>query len=75
MNPVNRQHSIREYEILVSGGVHEVPESVFERDTRSSGEMRVVREHNDHSTSRSRRESRIIVGTVKVNRTTGEVVD
>ena len=41
---MSRQHSIREFELLVSGGVHEVPESVYDREARASGEFRVVRE-------------------------------
>lgn len=43
MNSINRQHAIREYELFFSSGVQEIPEGVFERETRTSGEYRVVR--------------------------------
>jgi hypothetical protein len=75
MNPMSRQHPIREFELFVSEGVHEVPESVFERDSRSSGEMRVVREDTDNATAPSRPASRTVIGTIKIDRATGEVVD
>ena len=75
MNPMDRQHSIREFELFVSGGVNEVPESVFEREARASGEMRVMREDGRHTASPTRPASRVTIGRVRINRATGEVVD
>ncbi len=75
MNPMTRQHQIREFELLVSDGVHEVPESVFERDARASGEIRVVRDHSDQSAGSSRSVSRTIIGKVKINQVTGDVME
>jgi hypothetical protein len=74
MNPLHRQPAIREFELFVSGGVHEIPESVYERNSRAAGEVRVVREMGQVSIP-SRPIDRVIVGVVKVDRKTGEVVD
>lgn len=43
MNPMPRQHAIREYELFVSGGVQEIPDSVYEREPRAAGEYKVLR--------------------------------
>ena len=74
MNPISRQHAIREYELFVSEGVQEVPESVFEQDNRSSGEIRVVRAQGEtpHVAIRMRR---VRLGKVRFNRESGEIVE
>ena len=43
MNPLKSQLVIRDFELFMSNGVHEIPQSVFERDNRAAGEYRLVR--------------------------------
>lgn len=74
MNPLKRQHAIREYELFVSGGVQEIPESVFEQDTRSAGEIRYVRAQSELPNSATR-VRRVKIGKILIDRDSGEIIE
>lgn len=75
MNPMKRQQAIRDYELFVSGGVQEVPEGVFERDQRASGEYRVVRAQQPHSLGVGRDYEGIELGEAIIDLETGEIIE
>ena len=75
MNPMRKQYAIREFELFISGGVHEVPESVFDTETRPAGERKVVREQTNHASASQHPIRRVVIGKVKFSRATGEVID
>jgi len=75
MNPMNRQHAIREYELFVSRGVQEVPETVFERDQRAAGEYREVRAQQPPQLIASEAFDGIDLGEATIDLDTGEIVE
>lgn len=66
------QHRIREHELFVSGGVHEVPAAVFERNGRASGERRERGQYTQLRRQRTNPGS-VVLGTIVVNHVTGEL--
>lgn len=75
MNPMPRQHAIREYELFVSGGVEEIPDSVFDRDPRAAGEYRVLRGPHTENVFVVRDYPGIPLSDVTIDLTTGEVLE
>lgn len=75
MNPMNRQQTIRDYELFVSGGVQEVPEAVFERDERAAGEYRVVRAPQAPPLAGGRDYEGIELGEAIIDLDTGEIIE
>jgi len=75
MNPMNRQHAIREYELFVSGGVQEVPETVFERDQRAAGEYREVRAQQPQPLIPGKAYAGIDLGEITIDLETGEIIE
>lgn len=75
MNPMPRQHTIREYELFVSGGVQEIPDSVYERDPRAAGEYRVLRGPRDEALPAVRDYSGVTLSDATIDLSTGELID
>jgi hypothetical protein len=75
MNPMIRQHAIREYELFVSDGVQEIPESVFERETRAAGEYREVRVRSSPVITSAEQIDGIKLSTAVIDLDSGEIVD
>jgi len=69
---MNWQRSIREYELFVSGGVREIPASVYENDLRAAGEYRVTRSPRDELVVRY---PGIVIGRATIDLSTGELIE
>ena len=75
MNPMNRQHTIREYELFVSNGVQEIPEAVFEREPRAFGEYREVRVTHPSVIAHDEEYQGIVLGTAMIDLESGEILE
>ena len=74
MNSMDRQLVIREFELFVSGGVNELPKSVFEQDTRAAGEFRVVRQEYSDLILDDPNVRTISIGVARIDRKTGKII-
>ena len=76
MYPINRDRDIRELEVVVFGGVPEVPQPVYERDTYAYSEVRRTRKSRlgtyNHELGGMR--SDLDLGSIRLNTETGEFV-
>lgn len=75
MNPMKRQHAIREYELFVSGGVLEIASSVHDPAPRAAGEYRVLRSAHPEPTPAVRDYPGTPLGEVTIDLSTGELID
>jgi len=75
MNPLRRQLAIREFELFVSGGINEVPRSVYEKDIREAGESRPVRAPYEEIVMPFQNYPSISLGKVKIDLKTAKVVE
>jgi hypothetical protein len=75
MYPVDRDRDIRELDVLVFGGIPEVPQPVFERDTYAYSELRRTRQlpHSSVAARVNATDSAIVLDLLHIDWASGEI--